>query len=248
MVSERAFNENFNRAPRTARPGERQERERVQIKLKAYEKAATGRARLSDIQERIWFQINQILPEESPETEAFNKQYNGVCELREKLTAAQKTRKNLDSHTQSFNWGMYALAGTEIEIFKSIESGFEDAIKVEEAVVLQLMQQRRDIEADYVDRISVDTKRMTQEEKEATALKKLEYKKIMLKDIKALQIKQTRLGKLEELRIGLSKVKSHRRILDNFCRDNNPLESGLSNKIVNEIAGKVIKEKKNEDD
>ena len=247
MVSERAFNENFNRQPRQPRPGEQRQRDKVQTRLKEYETAANGRTRLSDIQERIWFQINEIM-EKSEDLADFNKQYKAVCELREKLTAAQKTRKNLDSHTQSFNWGMYALAGTEIEIFKSIESGFEDAIKVEEAVVLQLMQQRRDIEADYVDQISVDTKRMTQEEKEATALKKLEYKKIMLKDIKALQIKQTRLGKLEELRIGLSKVKSHRRILDSFCKVNNPLESGLSNKIVNEIAGKVIKEKKEEAD
>ena len=246
MVSERAFNENFNRAPRTARPGERQERERVQTRLKEYEKAATGRARLSDIQERIWFQINQILPEESPETEAFNKQYDGVCELREKLTAAQKTRKNLDSVTQAFNWGMYALAGSEIEIFESIESGYLDAIEIEEDKIKQLMQQRREIEQKYIDQVSEDTKRLTYEEKQAKAEKKLEYKKIMLEDIKGLQIKSTRKGKLEELRIGLSKVRSHRRVLDSFCKANNPLESGLSNKIVNEIAGKVIKEKKAE--
>ena len=245
MVSERAFNENFNRQPRQPRPGEQRQRDKVQTRLKEYEKAATGRTRLSDIQERIWFQINEIM-EKSEDLADFNKQYNGVCELREKLTAAQKTRKNLDSVTQAFNWGMYALAGSEIEIFESIESGYLDAIEVEEDKIKQLMQQRREIEQKYIDQVSEDTKRLTYEEKQAKAEKKLEYKKIMLEDIKGLQIKSTRKGKLEELRIGLSKVKSHRRVLDSFCKKNNPLESGLSNKIVNEIAGKVIKEKKAE--
>jgi len=203
------------------------------------EKSIGSRTRLSNLQEKIKYQINAELGSVEDnkikrKLAELNSLFDEVVELKEKLAKAQKTRKNLYEHYLAFNKALFDLAAREIGILTSIEAGY------------QVAEERAAIEREYEERINIPVERMTPAQKEAWTEDRRKAKAEMLARIKELDIKGQRFGSLAEVRAAKSKIALLRRSLNAWVEKSYPLKEagkGLSALETLEAVERMQKEK-----
>jgi len=226
--------------------GHAAERAKVHAENLAWNETLNGRTRLSNLQESIYKQINQILPEDSKELAEFNRQFLDVVDLQEKLTAAQKTRKNLYDAYFNFNKAMYDLAGKETGILQSIEQGYHDAWKEENSQVADLMNQKLLIEKEYASAINnPSVASMPKEVKAKYTADRKAAKEVMLKEIQDLEIAAAS-RQAQAIRIDESKIKLNRKAVSAWCNVYYPVPTDgprLSVLEMNNIVSNMIAEK-----
>jgi len=215
------------------------------------EKSRGSRTRLSNLQEKIKYQINAELGSVEDnkikrKLAELNSLFDEVVELKEKLAKAQKTRKNLYEHYLAFNKALFDLAAREIGILTSIEAGYQVAEDAERKAVIDKINQRAAIEREYEERINIPVERMTPAQKEAWTEDRRKAKAEMLARIKELDIKGQRFGSLAEVRAAKSKIALLRRSLNAWVEKSYPLKEagkGLSALETLEAVERMQKEK-----
>ena len=213
--------------------GRDKEIQNQKIKIKLFDDSIGDRTRLSDLQEKTRYAINQFMKEiEDPAVQKtgadFNRQYDRVVELQDKLTEAQKTQKDLEQRYYDFNSGLYHLSGTEIGILSSIKAGLDDAVETEESKVVKLIGQRRLIEKQYSDQWEVPIHTMSPEQKKNHSENKAKAKAEMIKQIQALDIKGSRFGSLREIEIKQAKIGLMIRAINGYCDIYYPVPENVS--------------------
>jgi len=235
----------FNKG-RSPRPEDKRARQEKHVEIKAWNESLNGRTRLSNLQENIFKQINQILPEDSKELAEFNHQYLDVVDLQDKLTAAQKSRKNLFEAYLLFNRALYNLAGVEVGILKSIEAGYLDAWEAENAQVREKLNQKREIEQEFAAAINVPhVASMPKEIKAKFTEDRKAAKAKMIKDIQDLEITSAS-SQAQLLRVDHSRIKLNRKAISAWCDVYYPVPTDgprLSVLEMNNIVSNMIAEK-----
>ena len=211
------------------------DREIAQAKLKAKSDSIGDRTRLDNMSEDVRFLINEAIPDdfEDPKIQKsklqFNRQFDLVVDLKDKLTQAQKTQKKLYEHYLEYNRAAFDLAGLEIALLKSIESGYQDAAEAERDEVIKKINEKAEIEQDYKDRIDVPVRNMTPERKKAYSEDRAIAKKEYIAATKKLNIKYQRQGSYADLKIDLSRIKRTIRALTARINSQFPLPESLKN-------------------
>ena len=203
------------------------------IKIKLFEDSIGDRTRLSDLQEKTRYAINQFMKEiEDPAVQKtvadFNRQYDRVVELKDKLTIAQKSQKDLETRYFEHNKALYQLSGTEIGILNSIRAGLDDAVEIEKNAVVEKINAQRIIEKTFVDQFDIPLNRMSTEQKKTHSENKAKAKAEMLKDIQKLDIKGQRFGSLRDVEIKLSRIDLLARAICGHCDIYYPVPQNLT--------------------
>ena len=221
-------------------------RNEQQARIKLFDKTIGSRSRLSDLQEQVRFEINQAVADDENVIKPvadFNRQFNHVVSLKDELSAAQKTQKNLADHYYNFNRAMFDLAGTEIGILTSIESGLSDAVEAESKLVIEKINKSRVIEQNYAKRIDQPIRTMGPEQKKAYSKDRAVAKAEMLKEIRALDIKTHRLGSLAEIKAKQSKINLRIRALNGWCNTYFPVPKNLTALQTVDMVDRMVREK-----
>ena len=223
-------------------------RNEQQARIKLFDKTIGSRSRLSDLNEKVRYAINQFMKEiDDPAVKKtvadFNREFERVIDLQDNLSAAQKTQKNLADHYYNFNRAMFDLAGTEIGILTSIESGLSDAVEAESSLVIEKINKSRVIEQNYAKRIDQPIRTMGPEQKKAYSKDRAVAKAEMLKEIRALDIKTHRLGSLAEIKAKQSKINLRIRALNGWCNTYFPVPKNLTALQTVDMVDRMVREK-----